>query len=68
MHSDTGSIAAELLGKEMLSVTLAGIDEDGPVDADSEEEIEVELETVLEDNVVDATTRFKKKEKNDEDK
>ena len=68
MHSDTGSIAAELLGKEMLSVTLAGIDEDGPVDADSEEEIEVELETVLEDNVVDATTRFKKKDDNDGNK
>ena len=70
MHSATGSIAAELLGKEMLSITLAGV---GVLadDADSEaeeEELEVELEEDLKDNVVDASTRFKKKDDNDGNK
>ena len=73
MHSDSGSIAAELLGKELLSISLAGADT-------SEEEItEEELlerlddmkealkskdspESPHKDNVVDAATRFKKDE------
>ena len=66
MHSPTGSIAAELLGKEMLSITLAGIEELS-TDSDPEEQ-EVELEIVLEDNVVDATKRFIKKENDDGNK
>ena len=71
MHSDTGSIAAELLGKDMLSISLAGIDEDGVVAADSDvelNELDEERVTVLEDNVVDAAKRFKKKDDNDGNK
>ena len=64
MHSPTGSIAAELLGsKDMLSISLAG--------AAIEEELSNRLDEMqdeLKDNVIDASTRFKKKEKNDEDK
>ena len=69
MHSDTGSIVAELLGsKDMLSITLAGLDEDG---FDVEREITVDDFTGkedLKDNVVDATKRFIKKEDNDGNK
>ena len=70
MHSDTGSIVAELLGsKDMLSITLAGIDEDG---FDIEREITVDDFTSgkedLKDNVVDATKRFIKKEDDDGNK
>ena len=66
MHSDTGSIAAELLGKDMLeSISLA--------DSDYEEEEEFldrleEVEKDLKDNVVDATKRFIKKEDDDGNK
>ena len=69
MHSPTGSIAAELLGKDMLSISLAGVDNLPGEDTEEEllEKIQ-EVEEDLKDNVVDASTRFKKKEKNDEDK
>ena len=70
MHSATGSIAAELLGKEMLSITLAGVGvlaDDADSEA-SEEELEIELEEDLKDNVVDASNRFKKKDDNDGNK
>ena len=69
MHSDTGSIAAELLGKDMLSISLATAD-DLPGE-DTEEELLDKIQEVeedLKDNVVDATKRFIKKEKNDGDK
>ena len=63
MHSPTGSIVAELLGKEdMLSKTLASTDTDGQ----DEEELLDRLEEVkedLKDNVIDASTRFTKKGK-----
>ena len=60
MHSPTGSIPAELLGKGLLSISLAG--------ADISEEENITEEELLErpddmkDNVVDATTRFTKDE------
>ena len=69
MHSPTGSIAAELLGKDMLSISLAGVG-DLPGE-DTEEELLDKIQEVeedLKDNVVDATTRFKKKEDNDGNK
>ena len=66
MHSGTGSIAAELLGKDMLeSISLADIDY---VEEEEEEELLDKLEEVekdLKDNLIDASTRFIKKEKND---
>ena len=66
MHSDTGSIVAELLGsKDMLSIKLAGVEEDG---FEIEEELKEEVEKDLNDNVVDATKRFRKKEDDDGNK
>ena len=68
MHSPTGSIVAELLGKDMLSISLAKVD-DLPGEDTEEELLEKiqEVEVVLEDNVVDASTRFKPRGKKDED-
>ena len=69
MHSPTGSIVAELLGQDMFGIKLASW-----VSVDSQDEEEEllnrleEVEEDLKDNVVDATTRFTKKEKKDEDK
>ena len=69
MHSSTGSIAAELLGKEMLSITLAGLGEFGDADSETEGEEEMEIELEFEehstDNVVEASTRFNRKDDND---
>ena len=68
MHSPTGSIAAELLGKDMLeSITLAEAD-DLPGE-DTEEELLDKIQEVeedLKDNVVDAAKRFIKKEDDDD--
>ena len=66
MHSPTGSIATELLGKDMLSISLAEAD-DLPGE-DTEEELLDKIQEVeedLKDNVVDASKRFIKKEDND---
>ena len=54
MHSPTGNIPAEILGKGILSITLAGADI-------SEEEL-LKRPDDMKDNVVDATTRFTKDE------
>ena len=74
MHSPTGSIAAELLGKELLSISLAGADEsdeDGLTEEDLLERLS-DIKTAEENaqaatknkdsTVVDAATRFKKDE------
>jgi hypothetical protein len=70
MHSPTGSIVAELIGQDMFGIKLGSW-----VSVDShdkeEEELSSRLEEVEEDlknNVVDATTRFTKKENDDGDK
>ena len=74
MHSPTGSIAAELLGKELLSISLAGADESDEGELTEEELLErlsdiktaeenAQAATKDKDNtVVDAATRFKKDE------
>ena len=72
MHSPTGSIAAELLGKDLLSIELStGNSNDRTVNKTLGEELEDRLnetqEELNKDNVVDATNRFKK-EDNDEQK
>ena len=63
MHSPTGSIVAELLGKEdMLSITLASADTDGQYEEELLDRLE-EVKEDLKDNVIDASTRFTKKGK-----
>ncbi len=70
MHSPTGSIVAELLGKDMLeSICLAGSEEEE--EEEEEEEFLDRLEEVeedLKDNIVDASNRFTKKEGKNGDK
>ena len=75
MHSNSGSIPAELLGKELLSISLAGADT-SEEDNITEEELLQKLSDIktakknvkattkddVKDNVVDAATRFKKDE------
>ena len=75
MHSNSGSIPVELLGKELLSISLAGADT-GEEDNITEEELLQKLSDIktakknvkattkddVKDNVVDAATRFKKDE------
>ena len=67
MHSPTGSIASELLGKDLLSIELSTGNK--TLGEELEEELEDRLnetqEELNKDNVVDATNRFKK-EDNDE--
>ena len=69
MHSPTGSIASELLNED-LNVKLGFAD--SPFDPlDSEEELSNRLDEMQDElkdnNVVDATTRFKKKENDETD-
>ena len=75
MHSPTGSIPAELLGKELLSISLAGADTSEEVNITEEELLQrlSDIKTAKENvqatsedddtsNVVDAATRFIKDE------
>ena len=75
MHSHTGSIPAELLGKELLSISLAGADTSEEVNITEEELLQrlSDIKTAKENvqatsedddtsNVVDAATRFIKDE------
>ena len=60
MHSPTGSIPAELLGQDLLSISFAGVHTTEEENI-TEEELLKRLDEIK-DNVVDATTRFKKDE------
>ena len=67
MHSESGNLAAELLGKEYLGISLAGADNNEEELLESFNKMNKEMskgspESPHEDNVVDATTRFKKDE------
>ena len=75
MHSNSGSIPAELLGKELLSISLAGADtseEDNITEEQllqrlsdiktAKENVQATTKDDAKDNVVDAATRFKKDE------
>ena len=75
MHSNSGSIPAELLGKELLSISLAGADtseEDNITEEQllqrlsdiktAKENVKATTKDDVKDNVVDAATRFKKDE------
>ena len=75
MHSNSGSIPAELLGKELLSISLAGADtgEEGNITEEellqklsdiktAKENVQATTKDDAKDNVVDAATRFKKDE------
>ena len=69
MHSPTGSIVAELMDQDMFGVKLSTADTH---DEELKEEEELlnrleEVEEDLKDNVVDATTRFTKKEDDETD-
>ena len=68
MHSPTGSIVAELLGKDMLeSICLADSHEEEEEEEEFLDRLE-EVEEDLKDNIVDASNRFTKKEGKNEDK
>ena len=68
MHSPTGSIVAELLGKDMLeSICLAGSEEEEEEEEEFLDRLE-EVEEDLKDNIVDASNRFTKKEGKNGDK
>lgn len=67
MHSESGNLAAELIGKEYLSISLASADNNEEEISESFNKMKEEMskgppESSDKDNVVDATTRFKKDE------
>jgi hypothetical protein len=67
MHSESGNLAAELIGKEYLSISLASADNNEEEISESFNKMKEEMskdspESPHKDNVVDATTRFKKDE------
>ncbi len=57
MHSDSGSIAAELLGKELLAISLAGADT-------SEEEIIISSKEITEEELLERLDDMKEALKN----
>ena len=69
LHSPTGNIAAELLGKDLLSISLAGAGEIGepiPVDNDTAEQEGKDIYSgKTPDNVLDLTKKLKSKEDNE---
>ena len=75
INSPTGNIAAELLGKDLLQISLAGVGEIGELEvdnvADKNDTAEQEGKDIysgkLKDNVLDLTEKLKNKE-DDENK
>ena len=70
LHSPTGNIAAELMGKDLLSISLAGagpIGEPIPVDNDTAEQEGKEIYSgKTPDNVLDLTKKLKKSKEDNE--
>ena len=72
MSSPTGNIAAELLGKDLLQISLAGAGDIGELEVDSSVEDDTSEQEGKEiysgkipDNVLDLTKKLKSKEDNE---
>ena len=76
LNSPTGNIAAELLGKNLLEISLAGVGDVGEIEvnniADENDTAEQEGKDIysgkLKDNILDLTDKLKNKEDNDKKK
>ena len=64
LHSPTGNIAAELLGKNLLQISLAGVADIVDIETDNVTDKE---EVPIKNNVLDLTEKLKNKD-DDEDK
>ena len=76
MNSPTGNIAAELLGKDLLQISLAGVGDLGEIEvnnvADENDTAEQEGKDIysgkIKDNILDLTNKLKNKEDDDKKK
>ena len=76
LNSPTGNIAAELLGKNLLEISLAGVGDVGEIEvnniADENDTAEQEGKDIysgkIKDNILDLTNKLKNKEDNDKKK
>ena len=76
LNSPTGNIAAELLGKDLLQISLAGVGDLGEVEinnvADENDTAEQEGKDIysgkIKDNILDLTNKLKNKEDDDKKK
>ena len=73
MHSPTGNIAAELMGKDLLQISLAGVGgiEVGEIDKTNdtaEQEGKDIYSGKIKDNILDLTNKLKNKEDDDKKK
>ena len=73
LHSPTGNIAAELLGKELLQISLAGVGDLGEIEVDNvadndtaEQEGKDIYSGEIPDNVLDLTEKLKKSKEDNE--
>ena len=71
LHSPTGNIAAELLGKDLLQISLAGAGSIGELIPDDNDTAEQEGKEIYSgnppDNVLDLTEKLKNKEDNEKE-
>ena len=74
LHSPTGNIAAELLGKDLLQISLAGVGDLGELEVDNaadndtaEQEGKDIYSGEIPDNVLDLTEKLKNKEDNEKE-
>ena len=76
LNSPTGNIAAELLGKDLLQISLAGVGDLGEIEVnnvtDKKDTAEQEGKDIysgkLKDNILDLTNKLKNKEDDDKKK
>ena len=76
LNSPTGNIAAELLGKDLLQISLAGVGDLGEIEVDNvadendtaEQEVKDIYSSKLKDNILDLTDKLKNKEDDDKKK
>ena len=76
LNSPTGNIAAELLGKNLLEISLAGVGDLGEIEvnnvADENDTAEQEGKDIysgkIKDNILDLTNKLKNKEDDDKKK
>ena len=76
LNSPTGNIAAEMIGKDLLQISLAGVGDLGEIEvnnvADKNDTAEQEGKDIysgkLKDNILDLTTKLKNKEDDDKKK
>ena len=69
LHSPTGNIAAELLGKDLLQISLAGMGNLGQLEVDNptkDDTTEQEGDKKIPDNVLDLTEKLKKSKEDNE--